>query len=90
MPFLYFQGPNIIPADIIFIVKEKIHPRFKREGDNLIYVASIPLGKVMMLLFAFVIFNRFTRSHFLPSAAFNRANMQQISIQTKLKLGDIK
>uniref|UniRef100_A0A8D2IZR6 DnaJ heat shock protein family (Hsp40) member B13 n=1 Tax=Varanus komodoensis TaxID=61221 RepID=A0A8D2IZR6_VARKO len=40
------QGPNIIPADIIFIVKEKLHPRFKREGDNLIYVATLPLGKV--------------------------------------------
>ncbi|XP_026578950.1 dnaJ homolog subfamily B member 13 [Pseudonaja textilis] len=42
------QGPNIIPADIIFIVKEKLHPRFKREGDNLIYVASIPLGKALI------------------------------------------
>ncbi|XP_072849525.2 dnaJ homolog subfamily B member 13 isoform X2 [Pogona vitticeps] len=39
------QGPNIIPADIIFIVKEKLHPRFKREDDNLIYVAKLPLGK---------------------------------------------
>ncbi|KAL7983122.1 hypothetical protein Chor_010464 [Crotalus horridus] len=42
------QGPNIIPADIIFIVKEKLHPRFKREGDNLLYVASIPLGKALI------------------------------------------
>uniref|UniRef100_A0A670HSS5 DnaJ homolog subfamily B member 13 n=2 Tax=Podarcis muralis TaxID=64176 RepID=A0A670HSS5_PODMU len=41
------QGPNIIPADIIFIVKEKIHPRFKREDDNLIYVAPLPLGKAL-------------------------------------------
>lgn len=40
------QGPNIIPADIIFIVKEKLHPRFRRENDNLIFVNSIPLGKV--------------------------------------------
>ncbi|XP_067322549.1 dnaJ homolog subfamily B member 13 isoform X2 [Anolis sagrei] len=43
------QGPNIIPADIIFIVKEKIHPRFKRDEDNLIYVAKIPLGKPQIL-----------------------------------------
>uniref|UniRef100_A0ACB8FFF5 DnaJ sub B member 13 n=1 Tax=Sphaerodactylus townsendi TaxID=933632 RepID=A0ACB8FFF5_9SAUR len=42
------QGPNIIPADIIFVVKEKIHPRFKRDNDNLIYVASIPLGKALI------------------------------------------
>nr|KAF6437444.1 DnaJ heat shock protein family (Hsp40) member B13 [Molossus molossus] len=32
------QGPNIIPADIIFIVKEKLHPRFRRENDNLFFV----------------------------------------------------
>ncbi|XP_061485627.1 dnaJ homolog subfamily B member 13 isoform X2 [Rhineura floridana] len=42
------RGPNIIPADIIFIVKEKLHPRFKREDDNLIYVASLPLGKALI------------------------------------------
>ncbi|KAK1336104.1 hypothetical protein QTO34_003904 [Cnephaeus nilssonii] len=41
------QGPNIIPADIIFIVKEKLHPRFRRENDNLIFVNSIPLGKAL-------------------------------------------
>lgn len=40
------QGPNIIPADIIFIVKEKLHPRFRRENDNLFFVHPIPLGKV--------------------------------------------
>ncbi|XP_044608523.2 dnaJ homolog subfamily B member 13 isoform X1 [Equus asinus] len=40
------QGPNIIPADIIFIVKEKLHPRFRRENDNLFFVKPIPLGKV--------------------------------------------
>lgn len=40
------QGPNIIPADIIFIVKEKLHPRFRRENDNLLFVNPIPLGKV--------------------------------------------
>ncbi|XP_043383403.1 dnaJ homolog subfamily B member 13 isoform X2 [Chelonia mydas] len=43
------QGPNIIPADIIFIVREKLHPRFKREDDDLLYVATIPLGKPQVL-----------------------------------------
>nr|XP_048695288.1 dnaJ homolog subfamily B member 13 isoform X5 [Caretta caretta] len=42
------QGPNIIPADIIFIVREKLHPRFKREDDDLLYVATIPLGKALI------------------------------------------
>lgn len=41
------QGPNIIPANIIFIVKEKLHPRFRRENDNLFFVNSIPLGKAL-------------------------------------------
>ncbi|XP_067164097.1 dnaJ homolog subfamily B member 13 isoform X1 [Apteryx mantelli] len=42
------QGPNVIPADITFVVQEKLHPRFKRAGDNLIYVAAIPLGKALV------------------------------------------
>jgi len=29
--------------DISFIIKEKAHPHFKREGDNLIFEATIPL-----------------------------------------------
>uniref|UniRef100_H0XKN8 DnaJ homolog subfamily B member 13 n=1 Tax=Otolemur garnettii TaxID=30611 RepID=H0XKN8_OTOGA len=41
------QGPNIIPADIIFIVKEKLHPRFRRENDDLFFVYPIPLGKAL-------------------------------------------
>uniref|UniRef100_A0A8D1E5A4 J domain-containing protein n=1 Tax=Sus scrofa TaxID=9823 RepID=A0A8D1E5A4_PIG len=41
------QGPNIIPADIIFIVKEKLHPRFRRENDDLFFVNAIPLGKAL-------------------------------------------
>uniref|UniRef100_A0A803KHQ0 DnaJ homolog subfamily B member 13 n=1 Tax=Xenopus tropicalis TaxID=8364 RepID=A0A803KHQ0_XENTR len=41
------QGPNIIPADIIFIVREKQHPRFKRQGNDLIYTANIELGKAL-------------------------------------------
>ncbi|NWX04322.1 DJB13 protein, partial [Caloenas nicobarica] len=41
------QGPNVIPADITFIVQEKLHPRFKRADDNLIFVATVPLGKAL-------------------------------------------
>uniref|UniRef100_A0A8C9UG31 DnaJ heat shock protein family (Hsp40) member B13 n=1 Tax=Serinus canaria TaxID=9135 RepID=A0A8C9UG31_SERCA len=39
------QGPNIIPADITFVVQEKLHPRFKRIENNLLYVANISLAK---------------------------------------------
>ncbi|XP_040195874.1 dnaJ homolog subfamily B member 13 [Rana temporaria] len=41
------QGPNIIPADIIFLVKEKPHPRFVRQGDDLIHTANIELVKAL-------------------------------------------
>jgi DnaJ-class molecular chaperone len=37
-------------ADIVFIVKDKPHPIFKRDNDNLIYTASVPLGKVIYVL----------------------------------------
>ncbi|NWR77835.1 DJB13 protein, partial [Centropus unirufus] len=42
------QGVNVIPADITFVVQEKLHPRFRRVDDNLIHVATIPLGKALV------------------------------------------
>ena len=41
------QGPNNIPADIVFIVKDKPHQRFRRDGTNLIHTAKVPLGKAL-------------------------------------------
>lgn len=41
------QGPNNVPADIVFIVRDKVHPRFRREGTNLVYTAKVPLGKAL-------------------------------------------
>ena len=37
------QNPNTEPADIIFTIQEKPHPRFKRDGQDLIYSVHIPL-----------------------------------------------
>lgn len=37
------QGPNKIPADIVFVVKDKVHSLFKRESHNLVYKPDIPL-----------------------------------------------
>lgn len=37
------QAPGTVPADVVFIVAEKPHERFKREGNNLVFVATIPL-----------------------------------------------
>ncbi len=42
------QGANKIPADIVFVVKEKAHARFKRDGDNLLYEADVSLVKALV------------------------------------------
>ena len=42
------QGPNTVPADIVFILKDKPHPRFERVGNDLIYTATIQLGEVSL------------------------------------------
>lgn len=37
------QAPDVIPGDVIFVVNEKPHKDFKRNGDDLIYEANIDL-----------------------------------------------
>lgn len=37
------QSPGVIPADIEFVVKEKPHDRFKRDGNNLVMTVTLPL-----------------------------------------------
>lgn len=37
------QGPNKIPADIVFIITDQQHPLFHREGNDLVYQPQIPL-----------------------------------------------
>ncbi|XP_051903425.1 dnaJ homolog subfamily B member 13 [Hippocampus zosterae] len=41
------QGPNKIPADIVFIVRQKAHPQFKRQNNDLIYKAQISLAMAL-------------------------------------------
>lgn len=40
------QRPNAIPADIIFVIKDKPHSTFVRDGSNLKYTAKISLRDV--------------------------------------------
>jgi len=42
------QGPNNIPADIEFIVQDRPHPIFKRDGINLVYKHKISLGLALI------------------------------------------
>lgn len=37
------QTNSSIPADIVFIIRDKQHPHFKRDGSNIIYTAKISL-----------------------------------------------
>ena len=41
------RGPGVIPADIILTLKEKPHPIFKRDGNDLIMKASITLEQAL-------------------------------------------
>ena len=40
------QTPNNIPADIVFVIKDKPHPVFVRDGSDLKYKAKIGLREV--------------------------------------------
>lgn len=37
------RKPNSIPADVIFIIKDKPHPLFKRDGQDIVYTAKVSL-----------------------------------------------
>jgi DnaJ family protein B protein 4 len=41
------EAPGVIPADIQFILGEKPHDRFKREGNNLVYAARLHLADAL-------------------------------------------
>lgn len=41
------QTPNSIPADISFIIRDKPHPIFKREGSDIRYTAKVSLKEAL-------------------------------------------
>lgn len=45
------RSSSSIPADIVFIIRDKPHPHFKREGANVIYTAKITLRDVSSYFF---------------------------------------
>ncbi|CAG02944.1 unnamed protein product, partial [Tetraodon nigroviridis] len=42
------QGPNTIPADIVFIVRQKTHPLYIRQENDLIYKVQISLEMALI------------------------------------------
>ena len=41
------QSPNALPADVIFIIKDKPHPYFRRDGSDIKYTAKISLKEAL-------------------------------------------
>eukprot|EP00056_Hartaetosiga_gracilis_P011180 m.167727 g.167727 ORF g.167727 m.167727 type:complete len:208 (-) comp13464_c2_seq23:2086-2709(-) len=41
------QGPNNIPADVVFVIKYKNHPRFTRKGNDLHHTADVKLADAL-------------------------------------------
>eukprot|EP00055_Hartaetosiga_balthica_P011924 m.55952 g.55952 ORF g.55952 m.55952 type:complete len:321 (+) comp7780_c0_seq2:140-1102(+) len=41
------QGPNNIPADVVFVIKYKSHPRFSRKGNDLHHTAEVQLADAL-------------------------------------------
>ncbi|CAG5120337.1 unnamed protein product [Candidula unifasciata] len=42
------QSSNNIPADIVYTVRDKPHPRFRREGTSLIHLARVSLAQALL------------------------------------------
>lgn len=42
------EKPNVTPADLVIIIDEKAHPSFKRDGNDLIYKARVPLLQALL------------------------------------------
>jgi len=42
------QGPNNVPSDIIFVIRDKQHSLFHRVNEDIYFTAKIPLGKALI------------------------------------------
>jgi len=51
------QAPNKIPADVVFVIRDKPHPVFTRDGADIKYRAKVPLRDVSIILLMFFPFN---------------------------------
>jgi DnaJ family protein B protein 4 len=41
------EQPNIVPADLVFIIDEKPHPTFTRDGNDLVVTQKISLTEAL-------------------------------------------
>jgi curved DNA-binding protein CbpA len=45
------QAPNTIPADVVFVIRDKPHPKFTRDGSDIKYRAKVSLRQVCAITF---------------------------------------
>jgi len=45
------QAMNRIPSDIVFVIRDKPHPVFKRDGNDIRYTVPITLKQVSFFFF---------------------------------------
>lgn len=48
------QLPGMIPADVVFVIRDKPHPQFKRDGADVKYCAKIGLREVCSQIYRFL------------------------------------
>lgn len=41
------EQPNVVPADLVFVIDEKPHNVFKRDGNDLIFTQKVPLAEAL-------------------------------------------
>ncbi|KAL2943097.1 DnaJ protein-like protein [Bienertia sinuspersici] len=46
-PFLYLLNPETVTGDIVFILQQKEHAKFKRKGDDLFYEHTLSLTEAL-------------------------------------------
>ena len=51
------QAPNKIPADIVFIIRDKPHQHFKREGPDLRHTCKITLKEASVYQWYYLMMN---------------------------------
>lgn len=62
------QTKGRIPADIVFIIRDKPHPLFKREGGDLRYTARLTLKQVSIHVQHNHVYEKFTFNDNIVSA----------------------
>ncbi|XP_069795424.1 dnaJ homolog subfamily B member 4 isoform X2 [Narcine bancroftii] len=70
------EMPNTIPADVVFVLKDKPHPHFKRDGSNIVYNARVSLRES-----SFCISKIFSGSCLIPE--WHSWELQQIGSAVK-------